>query len=121
MTAADNTAAVALPRETVPSAPLGGEVIVQGPLLSTRLTIELMFLREREPRSGESAEEAVARASVRQMLRTLSACVLGADGQPLKTLDEWDVFGGAHPDEASRLFNVAERLAGRHVGELEKN
>lgn len=107
-----------VPAEEVPSATLG-KVIVRGALFTEVLADDVMASREK-PRAGEDEQDAAVRAAVEKTVRTLARQVLGADGAPLKTYAEWNVFGVRHRDEALHLFNVARRLNGS-AEDAEKN
>jgi len=89
-----------LPKEAVPVAALGGEVIVRGMLLGERLTI-----------MSAAREEggAVAYAHVCQVL---AMCVLAEDGKPVYTAEEWEQFGARHMVEALELFTKCQSLSG---------
>lgn len=103
-----------LPKEAVPVEELGGEVVVRGMLLSQRLANDTLNRTLRQPREGESEEQARARAGSVVIPRVLSQCVVDGSDAPLMTQEEWDVFGAAHDSAVYRLFNVAMRLSG-HV------
>lgn len=78
-------------------------------------------MREKKPLDGETDMEAAARAAATEAIRVLHKCVVTPEGKPLKTRHEWNVFGGRHPNDAARLFNIAQRLAGSDVEEVQKN
>ena len=107
-----------VPAEEVASATLG-PVIVRGALFTEVLADDVLASREK-PRAGEDEQVAAVRAAVEKTVRTLARQVLDADGQPLKTYAEWNVFGVRHRDEALHLFNVARRLNGS-AEDAEKN
>ncbi|MET3513011.1 outer membrane receptor protein involved in Fe transport [Pseudacidovorax sp. 1753] len=107
-----------VPAEEVASATLG-TVIVRGALFTEVLADDVMASREK-PRAGEDEQAAAVRAAVEKTVRTLARQVLDADGQPLKTYAEWNVFGVRHRDEALHLFNIARRLNGS-AEDAEKN
>ena len=72
---------------------LGGEVIVKGMLLSDRLALN-------------SVSDEARGATL------LALTVFDADGEPLWSADEWDVWGATHFEDISRLASVAGRLSG---------
>ena len=96
-----------VPRETVAVPSLGGEVIVRGMLLSERLAL-FSGLRNETAGYGHIA-------------RLLAPVVIGEDGKPLLTAEEWEAFGGTNFAEVLDLFTVARRLSGLDTEELEKN
>jgi hypothetical protein len=83
----------ALPKETVPVAGLGGDVVVTGLTLTARLA---MF----------SAGKGYT------VSKLLSETVLDAEGNHLFTEQEWDNFGAKHFNECVELFRVVKRLSG---------
>jgi len=97
----------AAPRETVAVPALGGDVIVRGMLLNERLEL-FSGLRNETAGYGHIA-------------RLLAPVVIGEDGKPLLTVEEWEAFGGANFAEVLDLFNVARRLSGLDSEEVEKN
>lgn len=110
-----------LPKEVVAVESLGGEVIVRGMLLSERLASDGVHASARKPQEGESEGDAHARAGAAIIFRTLHTCVVDDSGGRLMTVQEWDAFGTAHQTDAFRLFNVAMRLSGQDLGDVEKN
>lgn len=88
-----------LPKETVNVPELGGEVVVQGLLLKDRMEL--------------ANQDGFGRLSY-----MLSRCVLDAAGEPIFSVDEWEVFGGQNDSVALDLFGVASRLSG--LGQQEK-
>lgn len=102
-----NVTAPVLPKETVPVAALGGEVVVRGLLLSERLSL---FAGIRE--------DGKAFAHLPSML---AATVQDADGLPLFNEQEWEAFGAKHFQEALALFAVARKLSGLDAEVAEKN
>lgn len=97
-----------VPAEQVPTQSLG-TVTVRGALFTEVLSDDVLTARVK-PAEGEDEQGAAVRATVEKIVRTLARQVLGADGLPLKTYAEWQVFGVRHRDEALHLFNVASRL-----------
>lgn len=85
-----------LPKEAVEVGSLGGEVVVRGMLLSERMEL------------FASPEE----KQFERITEILAKCVLAADGKPLFTFDDWQIFGAANVEDALKLFNVARRLSG---------
>jgi hypothetical protein len=100
---ADLGLSISLPKETVQVDELGGEVIVQGLKLSERF--ELFGEKNAETRSG----------------RVLAVCVRDADGEPLMTMEEWEIWGATHFDAAARLVGKAMDLSGFNKAAAEKN
>lgn len=96
-----------LPKEAVPVAELGGEVIVRGLLLSERLAL-----------FAGINEEGKAFAHIP---RVLAATVQDADGLPVFNEQEWEAFGASSFEAALRLFAVARRLSGLDAEAAEKN
>lgn len=94
-----------LPKEAVPVDSLGGEVIVRGMLLKDRLAL----LSDSEMPVNEHP------ASL------LAACVVDADGLPVFTQEEWEIYGAQHFDDALTLFNAVRRVSGLNTEVIEKN
>ena len=107
-------AAPTLPKQTVEVAALGGEVIVQGLLLTQRLAVQSKIAA-----LAKGAEEGADINAVLPML--LSLCVVDADGAQFFTPDQWEVFGASHQGSAIELFNIAWRLSGFAQAEVSKN
>lgn len=110
-----------LSSEEVPMPSLGGDVIVREMLLDEKLLNTSMQTRERIPLEGEADEDAKTRAGGSMVARILSWCVVQPNGEPLLSQREWREFGGAHLGEALAAFNVALRLSGFDLREVEKN
>jgi len=110
-----------LPKETVAVESLGGEVIVRGMLLSERLASDNVHAASRNPREGETEDDAHARAGTAIVFRVLHTCVVDDSGKRLLSIEEWDAFGTAHQTDVFRLFNTAMRLSGQDLGDVEKN
>ncbi|HWO99202.1 MAG TPA: hypothetical protein VNL74_01040 [Methylococcus sp.] len=89
-------------REAMDCPELCGEVVVQALLLRDKIE----FLQE-----GSGAGH---------VSRLLAATVVDADGEPLFTADEWEVFGADHIEAVNRLFEVAARLSGLSLEHAEK-
>jgi hypothetical protein len=111
----------ALRTETVPMPALGGDVIVRELLLDEKLLNTSQQHADRVPLEGEGEEAAKARAGVSMVSRVLAWCVVQPDGAPLMSRAEWREFGGAHLQETLDAFNVALRLSGFDLAEVEKN
>lgn len=109
------------PREAIQVDELGGEVIVQGLLLSQRLQMAAARQRLSVPRAGETDEEARERAAGDVICETLARCVLANDGEPLWSAAQWQVFGSTHVGAALALFNAAQRLNGFDIGAARGN
>lgn len=84
-----------LPKETKKVDALGGEVVVQGLLLSERLALS-----------------ANRDKPFRHISETLAYTVRDADGEPVYSADEWEIFGAQNADTAFELFAIAQRLSG---------
>jgi hypothetical protein len=90
-----------LPQETVPVPALNGDVIVRGLVLSDRLEFAL---------NGHDQYKMIA--------EVLARCVRDAEGEPIFSVDEWQIFGVRNQEAVLTLFTVAQRLSG--VGDDEK-
>lgn len=110
-----------LRKQTVAVPALNGDVIVRGLLLSELLEKNHANAENQVPRAGETEQQARARAGGRVVSFTLARTVTLADGKPLFTEEEWDVFGAEHPDAVLDLFKVAEELNGLNKKVVEKN
>lgn len=88
-----------VPSETHPCPSLGGDVIVRGAMLSSRLAMEV-------------AANGQALPLDKTVPKVLALSVFGADGEPLLTEQEWNDHAGQHYSECIGLFNVAMRLWG---------
>lgn len=93
-----------LPKEVVDVPELGGEVVVRGLLLKDRLALF------QDSGSGHA-----------NLARMLASTVRDADGLPVFTVDEWEVFGSANFPAVAKLFDVARRLSGLDAEVAEKN
>lgn len=91
-----------LPKQAVPVASLGGEVIVRGLKLSERLAL---FANLGE--AGAAPEQAFVHVP-----RVLARVVVLADGAPVFSEEEWEVHGATWPEEVFELFRVAQKLSG---------
>jgi hypothetical protein len=100
-----------LPKEAVPVASLGGEVIVRGLKLSERLALFADLNRD-----GAGPAEAFVHVPA-----VLATTVLASDGLPVFTAEEWETHGIAHADEVFALFQVAQRLSGMDPEASKKN
>ena len=89
-----NVAPPVLPKETVEVEALGGEVVVQGLLLSDRQDLEAYMVAlaraGREAAEGGAAAQAPGMAKV--MPRLLHLSVLDADGERIYTEQEWQAL-----------------------------
>jgi hypothetical protein len=110
-----------LPQQIEPCEELGGDVIVRGLLLSKRMELDEINDKAKEPLEGETDEQARTRAGKLVVPRTLHACVVDDEGQPLLSMDQWDIFGGAHRATTFRLFEIALRMCGRIPEVVQKN
>jgi hypothetical protein len=82
------------PKQTVECASLGGEVVVQGLLMS-----EQFELSSKEfPRFGH-------------LSHVLSKCIVDAEGKPVFTVEEWEAWGASHVDAVLELFKTARRVS----------
>lgn len=110
-----------LRKETVSVEALGGDVVVRGLLLSELIELRQLVQSRKTPTVGESPDQAAARAGAQICAITLAKTVCLADGEPLYSVNEWEVFGAQHPGQALELFNVSQRLSGQVAGAVEKN
>lgn len=110
-----------LRKQTVTVPALGGDVIVRGLLLSELMQKRQVNDTAKVPQEGESEDRARSRAGGQVVSFTLARTVTLADGQPLYSEAEWDVFGADHPGDVLDLFKVAESLNGLNQKEVEKN
>jgi hypothetical protein len=95
---------IQVPKEAVQVDALGGEVVVYGLGLAARLRMS----QWNGPRFG-------------QMCEALAESVRDAEGVPLYTADEWEVFGGRHMPDAIRLWQAIERVSSLDEAQAEKN
>jgi len=119
MTALSRLQPVALPREAVLVPALGGEVIVQGLLLSQRLELHALQTDLSTPRGDETADQARNRAGAHIVPLMLAAAVVSPEGRPLWGAADWETFGAVHPGPALELFDVAMRLSGMRVRDVQ--
>ena len=110
-----------VPREAVFLAPLGGDVIVRGLMLSEMIELASLKARIAAPVGTETEAEALARASGAMVAEQLHRCVVLADFKPVYTAAEWDSFGAMHPADVLALYSVVRRLNGEDAGANEKN
>ncbi|WP_431512614.1 hypothetical protein [Variovorax sp. DAIF25] len=110
-----------LPQQIEPCEPLGGDVVVRGLLMSERMALDDLNEKAAKPLEGESEEQARTRAGKLIVPRMLNACVVDDEGMPVLSMDEWDVFGGAHRRLTFHLFGIALRLSGRDPEAVKKN
>lgn len=110
-----------LPEQIEPCDELGGDVIVRGLLLSRRMELDEINDKAKEPLEGETDEQARTRAGKLVVPRTLHACVVDDEGHPVLSMDQWDIFGGAHRATTFRLFEIALRMCGRIPEDVQKN
>jgi len=85
-----------LPKETVTVPSLGGDVVVQGLMLSDR--IEILFM--------ESAAKRI------DLSLLLSKTVVDDKGDAIYTQQQWELFGATNFNDALVLFKAAKRLCG---------
>lgn len=112
-----------VPKQTVEVPALGGEVVVRGLMMTERLALQsqmasLAAQARVRTQQGDGYDAASDLNSVLPML--LAMVVLDAEGQQLYSAEQWNVFGGQHPEQAVALFNVAWDLAG-FAADLPKN
>lgn len=103
-----------LHKEAVPVPALGGDVIVRAMLASENLALGEEARRSQQTGSAFGDEYML-------VPRLLSKVVIDADGEPLMTAQEWQVFGGSNPGVIYELFSIARRLSGGDVEEARKN
>ncbi|RYF82069.1 MAG: hypothetical protein EOO29_08375 [Comamonadaceae bacterium] len=109
-----------LPAEEVPTDTLG-VVVVRASLLSEKLADDMnqAAASKAATAGGTTEREAAMQTTMVRTLATLARQVLGADGKPLKTAEQWDVHGAVHQADVLKLFNVIGRLSGGR--DAEKN
>lgn len=110
-----------LPKETVPVASLGGDVIVRGLLLSEQLALAFAVHQASTSAAGEDAQKAGRIARSKRITEVLALAVVLADDKPMWTPGQWDNFGAQHPADVLALYRVAERLNGEDAEEAVKN
>lgn len=96
-----NVTGPTLRKETVPVPSLGGDVVVRGLMLSERLG-----LREK----AQAAKE--AGGGDRFVAELLACSVVDADGHPLFTAEQWDIWAADHPAEFGALIDKSMELGG---------
>lgn len=96
----------ALPRETVPVPELGGDVVIQGPRASARISMQS---------ATTEGVDSMRPAAL------LASSVVDKDGQALFTADQWDEWGGTHYAAFLNLVGAAMRLWGFDREENRKN
>ncbi|MEO8153563.1 MAG: hypothetical protein ABI605_10875 [Rhizobacter sp.] len=104
----EQVAQPALRKEAVTVEALGGDVVVRELLLSERLA---MRARAQEAEGDD----------VQGMVRLLAYAVVDADGLPIFTQAQWDVFGAQHADAVNELFGKALTLSGYDGEAARKN
>jgi hypothetical protein len=117
----DQVSVPALPEKVEPFAPLGGDVLVRGLLMTQRLANDRLHVAARKPRDGETDEEAQARAGSQMVTRMLHQSIVDPDGKPLCSEAEWDRLGSQNRYEVFRLFNIAMQLSGHDLELSAKN
>lgn len=110
-----------IPSKEVPFAPLKGEVRVRGMTLGEQLLHQDLSQAERQPRDGESVEQAAQRAGGDMAVRIAATCVVDEDGKPLLTLPQWQAFGASHGADVYLLAGEAMALSGAVPEAVEKN
>lgn len=110
-----------LPKETVACPALGGDVVVVGLMLSQRIAMVGLRNALGRPQPGEPPEMAASRVGGRLLAETLARCVHLADGTPVYTAEQWEVWGSQNTLAAMDLFTVCERLNGMAEGAIAKN
>lgn len=103
-----------LPKETVEVAALGGEVVVRGLRLSEYLSMQARIVAATTDKTTQDGIHSVLPV-------LLALCVLDADGLPLFTEEQWQIFGAKEAPQAVALFNVAWRLSGFAQADTAKN
>lgn len=117
----ENVRRPSVPREAVQCDALGGEVIVQGMLLTERLRMSQLRTALAKPQPGETAEAAAARAGAELVPKVLASTILASDGKPLFTEAEWQAFGATESGAALELFHASMRLSGHDLADARKN
>lgn len=96
-----------LKKEAVPVASLGGEVVVRALKLSERLAL-----------FSNRDEGGQVYAHIAELL---AVAVVDADGMPIWSSDDWDVWAAGHVDESLALFERAKALSGLDAEVVAKN
>ena len=110
-----------LPTAEIDVPEIGGTVTIRSLLLTERLDLSRTRAADAVPKTGETDEDAIARASRAAVIRTLAMVVLASDGKPLWSGPQWDQFGAVHLLPALTLFNEAMRLSGADIEGERKN
>lgn len=110
-----------LRKQTVEVPALGGAVIVRGMYLSEVMETRELVRASNSPADGEKPEQVAARVGALACAHTLAKTVGLADGRPLWSFQEWEVFGAQHVSDVLRLFDVARSLSGLDSELVEKN
>src|SRR4026208_925770 len=84
------------PKETVAVPDLGGDVVVQALLLKEQFELS-------------SAPDAGVFGRITKMLST---SVVDAEGKPIFSVEEWEVWGATHIDATLLLLDTVKRLSG---------
>lgn len=117
-------AAPTLPKQTVEVEALGGEVVVRGLTLVERLAVtnRLAALRSAAKARADAGQPVDPAEDLNLVIpMMLARAVMDAEGEPLFTEAQWQVFGGRHQGQAMAVFNVAWDLAGLNEGATVKN
>lgn len=113
-----------LHREVVSCPSLGGDVVVQGLLLSQYLALQSLRARLADTPATATADEkaqAQEQAGATLVAHTLHLSVLASDDKPLYSADEWQKFGCRHLHTALLLFSICSRLSGYDLEQERKN
>lgn len=120
--ARDEVPAPTVRTEAVPVPSLGGSVLVRAGMYSERQQIEA---RSRAATAhlqiGTTDEATNEQIGFVHVLHALAGYVVLADGQPMWTVEQWNVHAAQHIDEVLALYAVSQRLNGRDVEGAAKN
>jgi len=90
-------------REEIDVESLGGAVAVVEMTLTARLEIE---------KATKALKENAAESVYATIPLVLAVCVVDADGEPLMSAEQWQVFGSRNREVAVHLFNTAMAFSG---------
>lgn len=94
-------------KKTVPVPALGADVVCTGLLLSDLLRLGTRGTGDRD---------------YKHVCETLAVAVLAADGLPLWTARQWEMWGGTHTADVMMLYGEINQLCGvAEQGEAAKN
>jgi hypothetical protein len=108
--------------EAVPVPSLGGSVLVRAGMYSERQQVDARARAATAHLQTGTTDQAInEQIGFVHVLHALAAYVVLADGEPMWTLDQWNVHAAQHIDEVLALYEVTKRLNGRDVEGAAKN